>query len=178
MFNPVLLSLLVPLFMSVHPLAPEVEEAPATPTKVTATPRLLSIEELKTYMASHADKTLVVNFWATWCRPCVAELPHFERFHQEADANTHVLLVSLDNPETAQEVVPTLLTKKGITAEVVILNEQDPNEWIPALHADEWSGSIPATMVVSGGDLTQQRFHQGELSFEALEAFVAKASAH
>ena len=46
-----------------------------------------------------ADKTYVINFWATWCSPCVKELPYFEEVNKQSeDKNTEVILVSLDFP--------------------------------------------------------------------------------
>ena len=62
-------------------------------------PTVYKINELLNRINNDSDTTYVVNFWATWCKPCVAELPEFEKLHLDAKDNnrkTKVLLVSMD----------------------------------------------------------------------------------
>ncbi|WP_411032296.1 redoxin domain-containing protein [Spongiimicrobium sp. 3-5] len=93
------------------------------------------------------EKTYVINFWATWCAPCVKELPHFERIHSEQkDNNVEVILVSLDMPKMWTTHLVPFLKEKQLKSKVVILDDTKQNTWIPKVDAD-WSGAIPATLI-------------------------------
>jgi thiol-disulfide isomerase/thioredoxin len=48
---------------------------------VNAQVKLLKLDDLDKRIANGKDTTYVINFWATWCSPCVAELPNFEKLH-------------------------------------------------------------------------------------------------
>lgn len=107
----------------------------------------------------------VYNFWATWCAPCIRELPQFEtlaRNHQEID----VTLVSLDDKEDINLKVKPFIVKREIKSHVLLLDETDFNEIIPRIN-DEWSGAIPATLIVdrrSGKKyFYEQEFKESEL---------------
>ena len=94
------------------------------------------------------DKIYVVNFWATWCAPCVKELPYFEKLHQQ-NKSVIVILASLDNKKDIEKKLIPFIKRKKITAQVVSLNDKDYNTWLPKIDR-EWSGSIPATFIFSG----------------------------
>ncbi|HYC86541.1 MAG TPA: thioredoxin domain-containing protein [Chryseosolibacter sp.] len=96
-----------------------------------------------------SDQIEVVNFWATWCGPCVAELPLFEKLNNEGRSGIKVTLVSmdLDLVDDPQKVYKFVALKK-IKSEVLIVDEPDANSWIDDIHS-EWSGSLPATLVIN-----------------------------
>lgn len=94
------------------------------------------------------DKIYVVNFWATWCAPCIKELPYFEKLHQQ-NKNVIVILASLDSKKDIEKKLIPFIKRKKITAQVVSLNDKDYNTWLPKIDRD-WSGSIPATFIFSG----------------------------
>ena len=91
----------------------------------------------------------VVNFWATWCAPCVKELPHFEQLNSE-NKNIKVVLVSLDFKNQFESKLLPFVKKKNIKSEVVLLTDKDYNTWLPIVDKD-WSGSIPATLIIKNG---------------------------
>ncbi len=104
--------------------------------------RLFQLEER---LLKGADTTFVVNFWATWCGPCVKELPYFEALDT---ARAKVLLVSLDFEDVlATKVIPFVQQRK-LRSEVMLLNEDNPNDFIPRVSRD-WSGAIPATLFIN-----------------------------
>ena len=114
------------------------------------------------------DSILVVNFWATWCKPCVTELPWIA---EAADAvrtlPVKFLLVSLDfRRELDSRVVP-FVREKDIRLPVVLLDEPDYNSWIDRVDSS-WSGAIPATLILDRRDgrrrFFEKEFRQGELS--------------
>jgi thiol-disulfide isomerase/thioredoxin len=118
----------------------------------------------------HSDTLFVVNFWATWCGPCVAELPEFNRIDSAwAGKPVKVLLVSLDFPVKLKE----FLNKKHIRPEVMWLDESDANAFIPKISAS-WSGAIPATLF-SFKAKNLKEFHEGTVSFEFLNEKILTA---
>jgi len=121
------------------------------------------------YLHKENDTTYVVNFWATWCKPCVKELPIFEQVHTEhAKEPLKVVLVSLDFPDKVNDLVVPFIEKKGLQSEVVLLNDDDSNRWIP-LVSENWSGAIPATVVVKNGRAV---FKEGSHTYESLQTDI------
>lgn len=99
------------------------------------------------------DTTYVINFWATWCVPCLEELPHFEKMNQKyASQKFKMILVSLDFPKMIESRVIPFVRKKKLKAEVILLNDPSANEWIDKV-SKEWSGSIPATVIFRNSEL-------------------------
>lgn len=119
------------------------------PTAVLAQPPLapLKATALNARTAS-ADTVYVINFWATWCPPCVAELPEFETLQDQYDGKpVKILLVSLDFKEDVRFKVPAFVQRKRLRPEVVWLDETDANAFIPKIEP-RWTGSIPATLIL------------------------------
>ena len=104
---------------------------------------------LEKEILSDKNTIYVVNFWATWCAPCVKELPHFEKLNSE-NKNVKVVLVSLDFKEQFESKLLPFLKRKSIKSEVVLLTDKDYNTWLPIVDKD-WSGSIPATLIINKG---------------------------
>ncbi|MGV3696560.1 TlpA family protein disulfide reductase [Flavobacterium sp.] len=92
--------------------------------------------------------TYVINFWATWCGPCIKELPYFEKLHKE-NKNVKVILVSLDSRKDYEKKLIPFIQKKKLTAEVVLLSDKDYNTWLEKIDKS-WSGAIPATFIFRG----------------------------
>jgi thiol-disulfide isomerase/thioredoxin len=129
-----------------------------------------SLPQLEERIKQAGDATLVINFWATWCKPCIEELPCFEQLRARyADQNVQVILVSLDfKSHIEKKLIPFLKIQK-FQSEVVLLADQDVNTWIPKIYED-WDGAIPATLVVKNG---QKHFSLGQFQkYTDLESFV------
>jgi len=128
---------------------------------------LITLNKLEQRLGNGGDTTFVINLWATWCAPCVSELPHFERLQQTyASKPLRVLLVSLDRKEKHDAVV-NFIESKGLKSEVLLLDEKDEQYFIPKI-SQHWSGAIPATLFVN----TQrgiQVFREQEFDYEQLE---------
>ena len=93
------------------------------------------------------DTTYVINFWATWCSPCVKEIGYFEELHrQSGTSKLQVILVSLDFPNQKERRVVPLLEEKEISAPVKLVTDLNYNEWINLVDPS-WSGALPATLI-------------------------------
>lgn len=104
-------------------------------------------DELLTLTGKSNDTTYVVNFWATWCSPCVKEIDYFEELHRNDQLkNIKVILVSLDFPNQVKERLIPFLEKKNITASVMLMTDLNYNTWIDQVDPS-WSGVIPATLI-------------------------------
>lgn len=116
-------------------------------------------------MGGVEEGTVVINFWATWCGPCVEELPHFNRMAREnADENFSVIFVSLDFDEAS---LSSFLDTHEFEGEVIFLSNglRDP-DWIGKV-APAWSGAIPATLA-QNFEATETAFHEGSFTYESL----------
>ena len=107
----------------------------------------------KEYLQHPAEDTVyVINFWATWCVPCIKELPYFEALHQKSrNQPTKVLLVSLDNPDDMNSRLIPFIKKKGLKSNVVLLADGNANKWIDQIDPN-WSGAIPITLFLKGNN--------------------------
>ncbi len=99
-----------------------------------------------------SDVTYVVNFWATWCSPCVKELPYFESVNREySEKNVKVILVSLDFPSQIESKLMPYLKKNKIKSNVILLDDSKMNKWVPRV-SEKWDGGIPATLIVNSSN--------------------------
>ena len=120
----------------------------------------------KEYLQRSNDTTYVVNFWATWCKPCVKELSAFEQIGSAyKDQKVKVILVSLDCPDKVASHVIPFIEKRNLRSEVILLDDPDHNGWIPKV-SEEWSGAIPATVMVRDG---AKQFYERSFTYEELE---------
>lgn len=129
---------------------------------------IYNFSELEPLLQKKNDTTYVVNFWATWCKPCIKELPYFEKVNKEyADKKVKVVLVSLDFPDILEKQVIPFIEKRGIQSQVVLLDDPDANGWIPKV-SPEWSGAIPATIIYNSKNrkFYEKAFTQSELETE------------
>jgi len=134
---------------------------PAAGQKVTEIGR----EELLSLTDRSGDTTYVINFWATWCSPCVKEIGYFEDLHNEqASSGVRVILVSLDFPNQIESRVIPFLEEKNITAPVMLMTDLRYNEWIDRVDPG-WSGAIPATLIYNND---HRVFLEKELTREEL----------
>ena len=133
-------------------------------------PSMISLAELQQELVQPEEEILVFNFWATWCAPCVKELPLFEQVTQN-DQSVAVTLVSMDidlDPDPTK--VYRFVERKQLSSRVVILDAVDPNAWIDSIDKN-WSGAIPATLIVNTNTGTR-RFVNKALAEGELEKLI------
>ncbi len=134
--------------------------------------QLVKLENLQAEIAKPSDQILVYNFWATWCAPCVKELPLFEKLNQD-DKNVRVTLVSMDiDLDPNPEKVYKFIDRKKIQSRVLILDAVDPNSWINKIDKN-WSGALPATLIINA-KTGVRRFVNVALKEGELEKLIAE----
>ena len=122
--------------------------------------------ELKPLLNRKDNKTYVINFWATWCAPCVKELPAFAKLKEQyADKNVEVLLVSLDFPKQKEKKLIPFINKKKIQSKVLLLDDVNEDYWIKQIN-DKWSGAIPATLIYNANS---RKFYEQSFDYTTLE---------
>ncbi|MDF2452567.1 MAG: TlpA family protein disulfide reductase [Bacteroidota bacterium] len=130
-------------------------------------PAVYKINDLLKRIHNNSDTTYVVNFWATWCKPCVAELPEFEKLHSNYSAKKiKVLLVSMDFKEELGHKLKAFLDKHKYSCEVVLLDELNGNDFINKV-SESWSGAIPATLI-TGKNKSTNEFIEKKVTYDDL----------
>lgn len=124
---------------------------------------------LEKFLNKKDDKIYVVNFWATWCGPCIKELPYFERINKNYQKkDVEVILVSLDFPSKYDTHLKPYIENNNLKSKVIALNDTDSNSWIPKVDQD-WSGAIPATIIYNKN---KRKFYEQSFEYKNLEEEV------
>lgn len=130
--------------------------------------KAVQYEELESIVNMEDNILYVVNFWATWCKPCVDEMPDFMEVNELYKKNDKfkMILVSLDDVDVLNKDVANFIEKYHIKADVYLLDDiKRMNMWIPATDPS-WSGAIPATVFIRNGE--KLHFHEGQLHKDEL----------
>ena len=134
--------------------------------------QVVDFDEFYSKIDLSSDDTYVINFWATWCSPCVKELPYFESVNNEyADKNVKVILVSLDFPSQIESKLKPYIRKNKIKSNVILLDDSKMNKWVPRV-SEKWDGGIPATLIVNSSNYN---FYPSPLEKEELVSEIHKA---
>ena len=132
------------------------------------------ITDVEKYMNSGKDEVLVINFWATFCKPCVAEIPSFIAVtNQYKDQHVKLLLVSLDLPSFYPKKIADFARKHEFNTNIVWLEETNADYFCPKID-QKWSGSIPATLIINP-KTGYRKFFEEEIEKEKFEAAVKAA---
>lgn len=115
------------------------------------------------------DTLYIFNFWATWCQPCVKELPYFNMADSAyADKPVRIVLVSLDFVENVESTLIPFMIEHNVRAEVIVLDDMDANSWIPMIDPD-WEGAIPASLFKQK---STRKFMMQSFTYEELTAEI------
>lgn len=133
----------------------------------------INAEELAAFIHHTTDTVYVLNFWATWCKPCIEEMPVFEKaFDTYKGELVKIILISNDFSKQINTKLKPFILQIGLKNEVWWMNETDPNRWVNKVNLD-WEGELPATLVLGGGKRSTQ-FHAGELNDVELKVMIEK----
>ena len=126
--------------------------------------KIINVPELEEIMVqAKGEKLKVINFWATWCKPCIKELPYFVNA-QSQFPDVEFIYMSIDFSENATKAEKFAQKKKLNPSGLYLLDDVDYNSWIDKV-SPEWSGAIPATLIIKDGKkyFYEKEFHEGEL---------------
>ena len=134
--------------------------------------RSVKITEVEKIIAE-SKTPLIINMWATWCKPCIEELPYFQKEVKEHNAlagsadSLQLLLVSLDFKEAFPGVIEKFIKKRKVSATVVWLDETNADYFCPKIDP-KWSGAIPATLFINN-KTGYRNFVEEQISHEKLK---------
>jgi thiol-disulfide isomerase/thioredoxin len=127
----------------------------------------IKITDLEKIIAE-SKTPLIINFWATFCKPCMEEIPHFQKLGKKYEKNgLKLLLVSLDLKDDFPERVKAFIKNKKISTPVAWLDETNADYFCPKID-NTWSGAIPATLFINNTN-SYRKFTEYPLSEEQLE---------
>jgi thiol-disulfide isomerase/thioredoxin len=123
----------------------------------------------KPILKSKGDEIYIINFWATWCKPCVEEIPEYMELAYELERKgVKFLFVSLDFRKNLEKGVISFVKENGMEGRTVLLHDPDANSWIDQVDPS-WSGAIPATLVFKGDS---RKFFENKLSYHELKTII------
>ncbi len=130
------------------------------------------ISDLEEYI-SKSDTPVIVNFWATYCVPCIKEIPYFQEVVKQYEKKgVKLLLVSLDFKESFPDKISSFADKRKFTSPIVWLDETDADYFCPKVDS-AWSGVMPATLFINNKK-GHRSFFEEEMSKEKFETEIRK----
>jgi thiol-disulfide isomerase/thioredoxin len=134
-------------------------------TDVTAA----GLNEVRAAIADHDGKVVLVDFWATWCPPCVEAFPKVLSWHDElGPEGLAIVLVSVDDPSDPGAVREFLRTRSSSLGSL-LLDVPEYDAFVRGFGAD-WGGEVPALFVYSRNGELQHSFTTGEEAETVLAA--------
>ncbi|WP_294243324.1 TlpA disulfide reductase family protein [uncultured Chryseobacterium sp.] len=149
---------------------PATDSATAT-AAVPAALTTLSPQQASEILGKKNDTLYVTNFFATWCGPCVKEIPHFKSKIQELSGKpVKITFVSVDSKQDWETKVPAFVDEQGIRKNTVLLDGQALDGQFFASNFKKWDGSAIPFTYMRKGDQTDETL--GMISEEQLTSKI------
>jgi thiol-disulfide isomerase/thioredoxin len=135
----------------------------------------ISAQQIKSIKIAELEKTiqesktpLIVNFWATFCVPCIKEIPYFQEMARKYKSQgVSLLLVSLDLRASYPDKISSMARRLKFTAPIVWLNETNADYFCPIIDSS-WSGGLPSSLFVNN-TTGYYKFFEDEFAKEKLD---------
>ncbi|PWT74036.1 MAG: thioredoxin [Bacteroidetes bacterium] len=132
----------------------------------------MNIKDLESYIQK-SEHPLVVNFWATFCVPCVKEIPTFEKIISTyKDKQVELILVSLDLPDSYPAKIENFARDRQFSSSIIWLNETNADYFCPRIDK-KWSGGIPSSLFINNRNHFK-KFFESELNANQFEENIKK----
>jgi thiol-disulfide isomerase/thioredoxin len=131
----------------------------------------IPVQQLLERIDKQSDTIFVVNFWATWCVPCIKEIPEFNKIGSHyQNQPIKVIMASLDFPNQKETRLVPFLTANKVIHSVFLMITPRGGDWISEVDKN-WSGAIPATVLVHGNSRV---FHEGEMTYDEITSKITE----
>jgi thiol-disulfide isomerase/thioredoxin len=135
-------------------------------------PRIIKWPEMEKMLNDPSDSLTVINFWATWCKPCIKEIPHFEDIRKANSSKPiRFLYISLDFSDQKKTRLDPFVKTRMQGAKVFLLDETNYDKWISKIDPG-WAGGIPVTLFVNNSKKIR-KFYNSELSESQLNEIIS-----
>jgi thiol-disulfide isomerase/thioredoxin len=130
---------------------------------------VVDFKGLEPYLSKRNDTTYIINFWATWCAPCVKELPNFEKLNEiYKSKKVKVILVSLDFYKNYKSTLIPFIARHNLKSDIILLHDINSNEWIDKVDKS-WSGAIPVTLIYNK---SSRSFYEQTFTYNQLDSVL------
>lgn len=117
-------------------------------------------------LSDFTGKKIILNFWATWCPPCRAEMPHMEKFYTDYEKDVVVLAVNLTQTEKNRSVVAEFVEDFGLTFPIVMDVEGNVASTYQIF-------AYPTSYIIDSQGIIKEIF-QGAINYEVMEKAISK----
>jgi len=149
----------------------EADQPPPEETAYDPDIETVTAAELANLIEANEGKVTVVNFWATWCPPCVHEMPELAEFYENMDTEfTTFISASVDHPDTVEDAVVPFMNEHEIPFPVEVINGT-PDDIIDAMDVGDWVGAVPGTFIYDQQGKLVKSWNQ-EITREDVEAAI------
>lgn len=131
----------------------------------------VKIDAVKEILENKGDKILILNIWATFCKPCVEEIPSFVAF-SKSHPDVEMVFVSLDLKDAFPKTVNKYIKKLSMQGTNLWLDETDADYFVPKID-EKWSGALPATLIINKANGTKIFVDSEMTEKEILSAYDA-----
>lgn len=127
---------------------------------------LLNLNGQSVNLSDFAGKKVILNFWATWCPPCRAEMPHMEKFYKDHGEDVEILAVNLTNTEKKESDVRTFVEDFGLSFTIVLDTEGNVTDLYKVF-------AYPTTYIIDTQGIIQEIF-LGPIDYNIMKQATTK----
>ncbi|QMU27520.1 redoxin family protein [Adhaeribacter radiodurans] len=149
------------------------KKAPLVWAKEPVDLTIIEEADLKALLKNDTDKVRLVNVWATWCGPCVAEMPEFVNINRMyRNREFEFITISADKPDKKDKALATLKRLQASNKNY-LWSSEDKYKLIEAIDP-QWQGALPYTLLIEPGGKVAYRTQGSIVPMEMKKMIVSK----